>query len=328
LKLACDERAIASGGRQRARFGALLPMLALVATSCRSPTEIVLKVHTNVACTDSGEWRGVAVYVGEPGAALEKKWPTLVTTQCDADGYVGSLIVAPSGDKGERVGLRVVAGLSRDPETCEEAGYAGCIVARRALRFSPHDALELNVELLTDCKSRACDPNHTCVSGSCVDDDFVDPPTVPAGAPDEPGVRCGDDGLRCATTGDVCCLTVDESQGTTHGQCKPSKDCENIVLNCDDATDCAAVGGADPSSVECFLQYDYDAGLEATDANASFEPTAVSLSQCLPITGQLGHPRLTLCQEKRPCKDMFACRPSRGVGDRNLLPGYFWCEFF
>ena len=307
-------------------LAALFPALSLSATSCRSPTEIVLKIHTDAACTDSAEWKGVAVYVGEPGAALEKKWPTLVTTECDDDGDVGSLVVVPSGDKGDRVGVRVVAGLSRNPEDCEEADYDGCIVARRALRFSGHDSLELEVGLLTDCTNQGCDPEHTCVAGRCLESDFIEPPAPPTSALDEPSVRCGDDGLRCAPTGDVCCLTVDVSEGKTHGQCLPSTQCESIVLNCDDQTDCAASGGSDPESLGCFLQYDVDLDAVSTEYDANWEPKAVSLSQCLPVAGQLGHPKLILCQDRLPCQGMFACGPSRGLGDQNQLPGYFWCE--
>jgi hypothetical protein len=65
--------------------------------SCLSPTELRLHVHTNVPCTDSAQWKGVAVYMGVPGESLEAKAPALTTTSCDENGQVGSLVVVPSG---------------------------------------------------------------------------------------------------------------------------------------------------------------------------------------------------------------------------------------
>lgn len=310
-------------------LAALVPVLALVGSSCRSPTELVLEIYTNVPCTETAEWKGVAVYAGQPGASLEKKWPTLVTTACDLDGYVGSLVVTPSDEKDARVGVRVVAGLSRNPEECEEAGYAGCIVARRSVRFLPHDSSELVVELLTECTNQGCDPDHTCLGGRCVDAATVDEtPAVESIPPSEPGVRCGDDGVRCATSGDVCCLTVDVSQGRAQGQCRPSLDCPtgDIVLACDDDTDCQYPNEAEGFRA-CFLQYKYDLEITQTDTHAYYKPIAISGAQCLPVDERRGGRELTLCQERKPCRDLFACIPSQGLEDRNLLPNYFWCEF-
>src|SRR4051794_37162619 len=101
--------------------------LSVLLGSCREPTEIRLHVRTNVPCTDSDKWKGVAVYVGAPGIDVETKAPTLTTTTCDENGQVGSLVVVPSAEKDAQVGLKVVAGLAVAPEACAARNYQGCI---------------------------------------------------------------------------------------------------------------------------------------------------------------------------------------------------------
>jgi len=289
-----------------------------------------------VACTSPDHWHGVAVYLGEPDATLETKSPTLVTTDCDSTGRVGSLVIAPSGGKGDVIGLRVVAGLTRNPEDCAAAGYMGCIVARRTVRFTPHEALALDVSLTADCISQACDSGHTCLTGDCVGSQFIEPPVPPASMPVVPdagatdggaSVRCGDNGVRCPTSGNVCCLTVDMDAGTTSGHCGLGRDCPStsIVLNCDDDTDCSALDDPEAGPGLCALTY--SAGVEP------FTPIRVSLSECLPAHSPLpgvSHLGLVLCQERTgPCAGRLPCVSSHGSDNsqtENALPGYYWCE--
>ena len=112
----------------------------LLAASCRDATQVTLHIHTNVPCGSDQAWEGVAVYVGKPGEHVEQTAATLVTRTCQEGGTVGSLVVTPSGETDGELGLRVVAGIARAPEKCREHGYDGCIVTRRALRFSPSAA--------------------------------------------------------------------------------------------------------------------------------------------------------------------------------------------
>lgn len=322
---AAGPRASAGNGRRWLRSSVLVLALVLSATSCRSATEIVLKIDTDLPCTDPAQWRGVAVYLGTPGALLEQ--PTLVTSECDARGYVGSVVVAPSGDKDALVGVSVVAGVSRNPEECEAAQYGGCIVARRALRYTPHESLELRVSLLEDCVSQPCDPNNTCVAGRCVDSDFVAPPpapTVPSGPP-PPSVRCGDSELRCPVGESVCCLTVDVSAQTTSGECLASSElCTGgrIPLNCDDDSDCAAYDSPNTGDAGCFLSY-----TPPPNDNRYWTPIHVSHSECRALNAAVGA-GLTLCQDHKAC-GVRPCVASSGVenGSPNQLPGYLWCQF-
>jgi len=289
------------------------------ATSCRSATEITLMIHTNVPCDQVEAWHGVAVYVGKPEAESVGQAPTLVTKRCEGDGQIGSLVVVPSGANDDLIGVRVVAGIGQSPEDCVTNGYqGGCIVARRALRFTPHLDLSLEVELSSKCEDIACDPRSSCFRGGC--QPALDAPKEPP-APGTPSVRCGDDGVFCPTSGDVCCLTVDAEAKATHGRCMPANLCTDIVLHCDDDTDCPD-GGADGTTPGvCALGY-------TAMSDLPYVPVEVSHSHCLLALGygQGGFQRphgLALCEESLPCAKDFRCLPS---GDSSALPGYSWCE--
>ena len=132
--------------------------------SCLGPTEIVLEITTDVACSDD---QGVAIAIGKPGDDTTS--PAAVSTTCSAAGNVGSLVVVPSGAS-DGVGIRVMMGVDASVEACDEAhGFAGCIVARRALQFVPHHSLELPIALERDCLGRKCSADSTCIATYCVD---------------------------------------------------------------------------------------------------------------------------------------------------------------
>ncbi len=288
--------------------------LALLLGSCREATEIRLHVSTNVPCTDPEKWKGVAVYVGSPGVDVESKAPALTTTSCDVNGQVGSLVVVPSGSKDAEVGLKIVAGLAVAPEECAAKNYQGCIVARRAVRFTAHNSVDLDIPLTSDCVNVSCDDQHTCVDGSCTDSQTA---TTVIVDPTEPTVRCGDNGIRCATTGDVCCLTVDRAAGTSVGECKPAEQCPSTstVLNCDDSEDCAPQ--ADGGKSVCALSFML---LSAT--SSPHVPNTIALAQCV----SYGFYQVELCGERKGCINPNSmCHASVGEPD-NALPGYFWCD--
>jgi hypothetical protein len=303
--------------------GGALAALA-VATSvagCREATQITLHVHTDMPCSADDAWHGVAVYVGEPGQELETAAPTLVTRTCDQNGHVGSLVVVPSSSKSAAVGVRVVAGIDAKPEECQSAAYKGCIVARRALRFTPHDGLDVDIELASDCEDKPCDAEHTCEVGLCVS---AETKQAPAPLPVEsPSVRCGDNETRCATSGDVCCLTVDLEHGTTTGECKPSAACPptSVVLFCDDDDDCPDDDAAGLKGM-CWVSY-------WPVENLPFIPRTISQSSCRYarrsfVGTAVG---LVMCQDRQDCLDgAYTCRSSADPGASvNQLPGYFWC---
>jgi hypothetical protein len=309
-----------SRSRQRSLRLAFVGLVLFVfgAGSCLSPTELRLHVHTNVPCSDSAEWKGVAVYVGAPGPDLENKAPALTTTSCDAQGQVGSLVVVPSGSKDAEVGLQIVAGIDYRPEDCAAHHYQGCIVARRAVRFDAHNPLDLDVALTSDCIGFGCDATHTCVNGACSAAGIDDATDTDAGAQ----VRCGDNGVFCPTTGNVCCLSVDKDAGTSFGECKPSADCAStdIVLNCDDQTDCAGMADDAGHPAICLLSY------QLIGPSNPFQPGIVSLSQCVVPSSKTPSLGLELCQTRLPCQNgAVICQASNGL-PQNPLPGYYWCN--
>ena len=298
----------------------------LLLGSCREATEVKLTIRTNLPCGDAKAWNGVAVYVGKPGADVETTSPTLVTERCDDSGSVGSLVIVPSGAKDDAVGLRIVAGMTRNPEDCAKADYDGCVVARRLVRFSPHESLQLDVSLTIDCLNQGCTVDSTCATGKCVGLEHV---PAPPPAPTEivgPSVRCGDDGVICGTTDDVCCLTVDTARERTFGDCRPAKDCPptSTVLRCDDDSDCPGPEASTGRPGVCGLSYSFEEG-------QYFQPTAIALSDCRyahhdSIGSSVG---LGLCEERNGCIDGELPCVASGVSEAtmaNPLPGYFWCQ--
>lgn len=301
--------------------------LAAVATmgggavvSCLGATQIDLHVTTNAKCTDKSQWKGVSIYVGSP-ADVESKAPALTTTACAGNGQVGSLVLVPTGSDSDEVGIRVVAGVARDPEECAANLYAGCIVARRSLRYSPHQSLDLYVALTDDCVGISCDSTHTCVGGTCVDSQSAS--AGPSGGSGDAGrgtVRCGDNGLFCPTSGQVCCLSVDVDAGTTFGQCKDPSTCPptSMVLNCDKERDCAGPRDDAGEPSLCCLSYTVGAG------NGN-EPDYISGLQCLPYASCTRTFSNELCMDRQSCLDgTRPCQASSTVPP-GLMPGYFWC---
>ncbi|MFO0616125.1 MAG: hypothetical protein U0414_26255 [Polyangiaceae bacterium] len=102
---------------------------------------------------------------------------------------VGTLVVIPSGDRD--VPARIVVVGRVEPldtnvstpvsvEACiewsftaktfdqKDPAFAGCIVSRRNLAFIEHTALDLPIQLDTNCAGVVCDADSTCVDSRCV----------------------------------------------------------------------------------------------------------------------------------------------------------------
>jgi hypothetical protein len=292
----------------------------VAAASCLGATQIELHITTNAPCTDPSQWKGVSVYVGSP-ADVETKAPTLTTTACDASGQVGSLVTVPTGSNSDEIGIRVVAGLTRDPEECAANHYDGCIVARRSIRYSPHKSLDVDIALTDDCVGISCDPTHTCVDHTCIDTRSVGAPAPQTDA-GSGTVRCGDNGARCATSGQVCCLSVDVDAGTTSGECVDSTACPptSYLLNCDKESDCAGPRDDAGRPPVCCLSYFVNGGNGA-------QPGIITGSQCLPYeTCTRGSLSLELCSDRQPCIDGTVKCIAADTVPIGLMPGYFWCE--
>ena len=143
---------------------ALLGVSALVIESCRAPTNVIVTVTTDMSCSD---FKGATVAVGQL-LALESTPESTESTTCDASKRIGSVVLEPSADEDGAIAFRVVGGLGRDVETCVPPDYgAGCIVARRALKYFPHDSLRVNLRLESSCAGIPCGTTETCVGGAC-----------------------------------------------------------------------------------------------------------------------------------------------------------------
>jgi N-acetylneuraminic acid mutarotase len=182
----------------------LAAVSAIMAFGCRTPTQITIELTTTVPCgtgTQSGALDGTTIRIGRIGPGLESHSPVTRTERCDVgSGRIGSLVVVPSGSKSDEIAMQVVAGVGKTPEQCLLDGFiGGCIVARRALRFVPHESLSLPIALVNECVDVPCTATTTCIKGQCVDasidvdrcaggvcgDDLLGPSSgVDAGPPD------------------------------------------------------------------------------------------------------------------------------------------------
>jgi outer membrane protein assembly factor BamB len=166
--------------------------------SCRSPTQVKVVVTTDFDCADL---KDVTVTVGTLGDALENAPPTSTSGDCSANS-VGTIVVIPSGSDHADIGIKVVGGFGvKQAESCAPAAGSsppeygpGCIVARRALEFTPHTSLTVPIVLRASCNGIACGVTQTCVEGECVS------ATIPGTA---------------TCTGDGCAETVLEGDGGT-----------------------------------------------------------------------------------------------------------------
>jgi hypothetical protein len=145
-----------------------------VAVSCREPTQVTVRVSTGARCSDLSS---VELVVGpdqkETQQRFEKQFTTAVTRDCDASGFIGTLVVAPGGSTATivvAVGVKVGGAPAPEPSACADGTAAqSCIIARRSFAFIDHTSLMLPVLLDLQCVGKTCDPASTCFKGTCVD---------------------------------------------------------------------------------------------------------------------------------------------------------------
>jgi hypothetical protein len=136
-------------------------------------------------------------------------------------------VVVPSGAKDDLLALRIVAGLDgKTADACVHDGYVGgCIVARRALRYLPHEGLRVPVVLRASCRDIACPSQGgqlmTCVDGACAPATIDDPSACE-------GDGCGESVLdggattRDGGSGDESVLTPPNGDGAPDVEAGPS----------------------------------------------------------------------------------------------------------
>lgn len=168
--------------------------LSMLLVGCQGATGVMLEVSTDIPC-ESAKTVTTAIYAGS-SVDHQSRSPAAVTTHCDPQGRIGSLVLVPSEDRSGALAIEVTTALAgKDPLTCA-ADASGCVVARRVLHYVPHEMLVLPVVMETACVGVSCGSNESCVGGRCVSpavDPQLDPPdageSADAGAgPDAPNV--------------------------------------------------------------------------------------------------------------------------------------------
>jgi len=173
---------------------AVLAIGAMAVLSCRGPTQVTFEVTTDIACT---EHRGTNLNVGRL-AELDGRPVSSSRTECDPKtGRIGSVVILPSGGNDEEIAVRFVLGIGKSPERCVEDDFkGGCIVAKRALRFIPHEPLVVSVPMRNECRDVVCPTGQTCVRGTCVGAKIEDPGGCT-------GAGCGEEAIGSATDAGV-----------------------------------------------------------------------------------------------------------------------------
>lgn len=127
--------------------------------ACLAPTQLTLELRTDATCASV---KGVTITVGAPGT-IESSSPTTSTTTCTGEGYIGTIAVAPKGDKDARIAIRAVLGIDLPAEQCTaETKYQGCIVVRRELNFVPHTTSVVSIGFYRACQNVSCEGTTTC----------------------------------------------------------------------------------------------------------------------------------------------------------------------
>jgi hypothetical protein len=147
---------------------ALILILILIGgSSCREPTNVLIETYTDVPY-QSG--RTVSYFAGKPGTTEFKLKADAILDQPWSTSSIGTLTVVPEGEDEEViVTVKLVMGVGRTTSECFPPSYQGCIVARRRIRYVPHERLKLPISLYANCVDVPCDADTTCnVLGKCV----------------------------------------------------------------------------------------------------------------------------------------------------------------
>ena len=199
--------------------------------ACRSPTQITFVVTTDVPCDQHG---GTVFSIGRL-ADVDDRPVTSASSQC-IDGRVGSVVAVPSSDVGEEVAVRIVLGIGKTGDKCiDDKLVGGCIMARRALRYVPHEPLVVNVLMRNKCRDIVCPAGTTCSDGDCVDATIHDPGGCV-------GAGCGEDALGEASDG----TSDGPTEGATDGETPGGK---RVFVTSNGFN--AGLGGASGADAKC-----------------------------------------------------------------------------
>jgi hypothetical protein len=130
---------------------------------CASPTQILVDVYSDVACSMGAE---VALVAADSPVAVTLKAPVTTSHGCDTTSHhVGTAVLQPSGPNDGEIAFAVVTRNDEGtPDNCAQSPTpSGCIVARRQLRFAAHATLHVRVDLHVSCLTTVCPIDQTCI---------------------------------------------------------------------------------------------------------------------------------------------------------------------
>ncbi len=225
-----------------------IAVAALGHAGCASPkaTAIMLVVTSEVPCTALD---GLAIAASAPDS-VDTHAPSVTAEACKGAGEgssLGSLLILPSGAEDAEIALRVMAGVNRPAAECNAANrFVGCVIARRVLRFVPHEILTVTVPLRRPCTSVACDTASTCVEGQCRNARCTESCDEASLGPAPPGPSLVvDAGPPVLPDGAIAACAADEKR--CEGRCVAKTDAR---YGCGDST-CVACTGAGVANTVC-----------------------------------------------------------------------------
>jgi len=145
-------------------------LAAWTVVGCRTATSLNVSVDSEVGCNGAT----VALVGGGSLEALGMVSAQTVSSQCAAadggEAAMGNVVIVPLSEDDESIAFAVMTRPDGEsPTACLEAAQApSCIVARRELRFIPHTALAMRVDLRLSCLGVICPGDETCVKGQCL----------------------------------------------------------------------------------------------------------------------------------------------------------------
>jgi hypothetical protein len=306
---------------------------AALAWSCRAPTEIEIQARTNVAWSEN---LVASFTVGKPGDT-ESAFPTTETRdRWGDDGFIGSLVAVPGGAKDATLAVKVVLAIGKEPKDCSKASPGGCIIARRKLRYIPHEHAILPMALYARCIAVPCDEDTTCNAlGECVPAE-VDETVCASGICDVQGGGSPDatapiDGSSVDAPSDA---SRSDAPADAPTDAPSAPGCPTSSIDrCPSGTDCCAFGG--PTTYACMSPQQSCLGTRFTCTNRNgcdqnnqstwcCLPKASTRTQCMPQT---------ICGMavggggKEVCESNDDCLPSRHcTGTDPAFMGMTFCE--
>jgi hypothetical protein len=132
--------------------------------ACRQPTQVTLDITTTVDCADIGT---TTVSFTTLGMELRNPAPLTEAMGCKSQGEIGTVVLAPSQEDDSPLIFTIATVAVRGTTKCAPPNYPGCIVARRSMRYSPHDNVTVNVSMDQECLGVPCSATTSCFQGLC-----------------------------------------------------------------------------------------------------------------------------------------------------------------